>query len=254
MKAVFRTIEGVIDRRMLINFVADPTIVARHLPKPFRPQLYKGNALVGICLIRLRQIRPKGWPGWTGISSENAAHRFAVEWDEEGGARTGVYIPRRDSSSFINHLAGGRVFPGQHHWSKFRVKESDGTFALQIQEQREEILEVRASRSESWSAQSVFPDLAEASHFFRCGDCGYSPSSNRLDAVQLCINNWEAKSLQVEKLHSRFFSDEASFPYGSIRFDHALLMLNIPHEWRMIRGLDNSGQKAYNTPIEAIEV
>ena len=39
---------------------------------------------------------------------ENAAHRIAVEWDDGGTIRTGVYIPRRDSSSYLNVLAGGR--------------------------------------------------------------------------------------------------------------------------------------------------
>jgi hypothetical protein len=46
------------------------------------------------------------------MSSENAAHRIAVDWDEAGYHGTGVYIPRRDTPSRFNALAGGRLFPG----------------------------------------------------------------------------------------------------------------------------------------------
>src|SRR5512140_3069620 len=78
------TIQGVIDRRILINFTVDPEIIQKIIPHPFRPKAYKGKAIVGVCLIRLKYIRPKGLPSFIGISSENAAHRIAVEWTEDG--------------------------------------------------------------------------------------------------------------------------------------------------------------------------
>src|SRR5436853_197186 len=96
-------IKGTIKRRLLVNFRADPAMVRRILPPPFRPKLHKGFSLVGICLIRLEQIRPAGFPGALGLSSENAAHRIAVEWeDESGNLREGVFIPRRDTGSLLN--------------------------------------------------------------------------------------------------------------------------------------------------------
>ena len=103
---------GLMDRRLLINYSVDPDVVATMLPPPFRPQLVRGRAVAGICLIRLRQMRPRGLPRWIGIASENAAHRVAVEWDEPLGVRRGVYIPRRDTNSRVNVLVGGRAFPG----------------------------------------------------------------------------------------------------------------------------------------------
>jgi hypothetical protein len=104
-------IRGVIDRRILVNYRVDPAVLAATLPPPFRPKLHRGYGMVGICLIRLRGVRPRFVPSWLGISSENAAHRSAVEWDEGGRVREGVYIRRRDTSSRLNALAGGRVFP-----------------------------------------------------------------------------------------------------------------------------------------------
>src|SRR5262245_39730354 len=95
-------IRGVIDRRILVNYHVDPNVVARQLPAPFRPKVIHGYGMVGICLIRLRRIRPAGLPAWMGMSSENAAHRVAVEWDEGGAIREGVYVRRRDTSSRLN--------------------------------------------------------------------------------------------------------------------------------------------------------
>src|SRR5690349_6638726 len=105
-------IQGVIDRRILVNYRVDPQVLAKILPPPFRPQVIHDSAMAGICLIRLRNVRPRGFPAWLGIGSENAAHRVAVEWDEGSQLRTGVYVLRRDTSSRLNILAGGRAFPG----------------------------------------------------------------------------------------------------------------------------------------------
>jgi len=102
------TIYGIIERRILVNFTVDPDIIRRIIPQPFRPKIYKDKAIVGICLIRLKQIRPKGLPIFMGISSENGAHRIAVEWTEHGETLEGVFVPRRDTSSFLNTIAGGR--------------------------------------------------------------------------------------------------------------------------------------------------
>ena len=55
---------GFIERRMLVNYTADPTTLSKLLPAPFRPKLYKEKAIVGICLIRLKSIKPKGFPNF----------------------------------------------------------------------------------------------------------------------------------------------------------------------------------------------
>src|ERR1700674_3635491 len=124
------TIAGVIRRRLLLNFRVDPGVMARQLPAPFVPKLHKGFAIAGICLIRLEAIRPKGLPRGLGLSSENAAHRIAVQWQAESGTEEGVFIPRRDSNSLMNQLAGGRLFPGVHHAARFKVHEAGEAITL----------------------------------------------------------------------------------------------------------------------------
>jgi hypothetical protein len=119
-------IQGLIDRRVLVNFRCDPGALASLLPRPFRPKIIHGSGMAGVCLIRLRHIRPRHLPRAIGLGSENAAHRIAVEWDAaDGTIAQGVYIPRRDSSSRINQLIGGRLFPGIHHHARFEVEDQN---------------------------------------------------------------------------------------------------------------------------------
>ncbi|MFN9717242.1 MAG: hypothetical protein ACK58L_01020 [Planctomycetota bacterium] len=47
---------GVIERRILASFHVAPDVISHILPAPFRPQLVKGYAIAGICLIRLSRI------------------------------------------------------------------------------------------------------------------------------------------------------------------------------------------------------
>lgn len=121
------TVRGVIDRRILVNFRVDPGVVADTLPEPFEPRTVDGYAMGGICLIRFRDLRPRGLPRHFGVGSENAAHRIAVSWTDDGDQRSGVYVPRRDTNSRVNTLLGGRLFPGVHHHASLSTNRSHGT-------------------------------------------------------------------------------------------------------------------------------
>jgi hypothetical protein len=225
---------GVIDRRILVNYRVDPTVLAPLLPAPFRPKIVHGVGMVGICLIRLKNVRPAFLPGWLGISSENAAHRTAVEWDDGGAVREGVYVRRRDTSSWLNSFAGGRLFPGIHQHARFTVQESADRFEVALRsDDGVTSMAVRGRRAERLPATSVFPSVEEASAFFQAGSLGYSatPDPTRFQGLELRCVNWHVEPLEVEEVRSSFFEDAALFPKGSIDFDCALLMRGIEHEW-----------------------
>ncbi len=174
------TIHGYIDRRILMNFTADPEVIKKNVPAPFRPQIYKDKAIVGICLIRLKNIKPKGLPDFVGVSSENGAHRIAVEWDEAGVIKSGVYIPRRDTSLKLNTLLGGRLFPGKHQHAKFNVEERNGNYHIDFRSSDNTEIAIDASETNLFSSKSIFGTLNNASSFFKNGDLGYSPNKKSL--------------------------------------------------------------------------
>lgn len=224
-------IRGVIDRRILVNYRIDPAALATVLPEPLRPKLIRGVGIGGICLIRLKELRPRLVPGVLGVRSENAAHRIAVTLPTGG---EGVFIPRRDTTSRLNALVGGRLFPGRHHRSHFAVHEKDGSYALTLtDESHQTLLSVKARVASAFPASSVFESLSEASAFFESGSLGYSSTDDPsiLDALELRTKNWHVEPLAVEEAYSSYFEDSSIFPAGSTRFDCALLMRGIDHEW-----------------------
>lgn len=228
-------IRGVIERRILVNYRVEPDALARTLPEPFRPKLFRGFGLAGICLIRLARIRPAFMPGWIGITSENAAHRTAVEWDDDGRVNEGVFVRRRDTSSRINALAGGRLFPGVHHHARFDVAESAERFSVAVQSDDGVVnVSVAGRMTSQLPANSVFQSVAEASAFFEARSLGYSATadSRRFDGLELRCLNWGVDPLEIDEVRSSFFDDRASFPQGTVEFDSALLMRNVDHEWR----------------------
>ena len=233
-------IQGVIRRRILANFRVDPEVMQRQLPARFKPKLHRGFAVAGICLIRLEHIRPSFVPESLGLNSENAAHRVAVLWEADGVPREGVFISRRDTNSQLNHLLGGRIFPGEHHQSSFNVTESDSQIKLSLESaDAEVVVKLEAAPANELPATSIFSSLAEASAFFEAGSLGYSVTGdpNRLDGLNLKTKQWQVEPLDVSSVSSSYFSDEAKFPHGSIEFDHALLMKNVAHEWHSAEDL-----------------
>ncbi|MEX1026483.1 MAG: DUF2071 domain-containing protein [Candidatus Paceibacterota bacterium] len=227
-------IRGVIDRRILVNYRVEPDALRKVLPEPFRPQLVSGVGIGGICLIRLKQVRPRHLPAILGISSENAAHRIAVEWEQDGKTRTGVYIPRRDTSSRLNTLLGGRVFPGVHHHATFETEEQDGRYCVSMSsDDGDAHVAVEGHCCENLPETSIFGSLESASNFFECGSLGYSATSSgaKYDGLELRTLNWNVEALSVERAESSFFGDGGVIATGTAEFDCALLMRDIEHEW-----------------------
>ncbi len=233
-------IQGIIRRRILANFRVDPEVMQSQIPARFRPKLQNGFGVAGICLIRLEHVRPKSMPEIIGLNSENAAHRVAVMWDEDGVTREGVFISRRDTSSHINHLLGGRIFPGEHHQASFLVTESESEISLVMKSEDAKVkVEIAGRIAQELPPNSIFSSLLDASAFFEGGSVGYSVTSDpgRLDGLKLETKEWRVELLQVSRIYSSYFADETKFPPGTVEFDHALIMRNVEHQWHSVDDL-----------------
>ena len=208
-------VRGTIERRILANYQVDPGVLSKILPPPFRPKIIHGVGMAGICLIRLRNIHPQFIPINLGVGSENAAHRIAVEWEDQGKIREGVYIPRRDTSSRLNMFVGGKLFPGTHHLAQFTVRERGGYYRVAFESDDSKIHVVVGGHVDSQlPATSVFRSLPEASEFFQAGSLGYSvtPTPGNYDGLELCSLTWKVEPLMVDQIESSFFADERVFP------------------------------------------
>lgn len=228
------TIHGTIDRRILLNYRFDPAALQKVLPPQFRPKLYKGYGIGGVCMIRFQSLRPRFVPSWLGINSENAAHRIAVEWDEKGEQKEGVFIPRRDTASAFNKAFGGRVFPGIFNKSQFISRDTETSFNLEIVlSDGSRQVQFSGYLSDKLPSTSVFPTLDEAANFFALGATGYSATRDEghFHGMELRCLNWSIEPLAIEQAQAAFYDDKNIFPAGTIELDSALVMRNISHEW-----------------------
>jgi len=237
---------GTIERRLLVNYRVEAEALAHVLPQPFRPQLVRGVGVAGICMIRLGHLRPVRLPSRIGVTTENAAHRIAVEWDGPDGVRRGVYIPRRDTASRLTVLLGGHAFPGAHHRAHFAVYEREGRYEVAFTSQDGSAhVAVTAELTAGLPAGSVFASLDEASAFFESAPLGYSATRrpDSFEGLELNCRSWSLAPLLVEHAESSFFEDRALFPAGAVEFDSALIMENIAATWRAREQLCPAGSR-----------
>ena len=228
-------VHGLIRMRCLINFRVDPQVLQAQLPSPFRVREVRGLGMAGVCVIRLEHVGPRFMHASpVGVSSDNAAYRYAVEWIDQstGEQRQGVFIPRRDTSSRLQQLLGGRMFPGEYHHSRFAT-ETDGIEISVTVTSGDGSGDVRLEAREAarFPPDSVFSSLEEASSFFEEGTVGYSSrmGSDDLDGIRLATDVWRVSPLEVE-LASAAFLDRLP---GAV-LDNALVMRNTRHRWEAI--------------------
>lgn len=224
------TIEGVMERRLLLNFRVDPERCAAELPNGLRPQIVADSAIVGVCMIRLRRLRPAGLPAFLGVASENAAHRIAVEWGEGDGAGHGVYIPRRDTDSRLNTVLGGRLFPGLHHRAAFEASADPERIRVRMRSLDGAVqVAVDGQVADRVPETSVFVDVDEVSAFFAKDTLGLSPAADgSLEGLELQPFTWAVAPLHLDAVESSYIRQRFG---GSAVFDNALLMRGIRHRW-----------------------
>jgi hypothetical protein len=225
---------GVIDRRLLVNYRVDPDALRPLLPDGLRLQTIGGAAIAGVCLLRLRDLRPEGLPAGVGLRSENAAHRIAVEWDDDSGVRTGVFIPRRDSGSWVNVAVGGRLFPGRHGAARFVSEESPEALHVRFTGSTASV-DVRVAVTPELEGSGLFADLAAASAFFEAGSVGWSPNGDRgrLDGLELRTGAWTMEATTPESVGSTFFAG-SPVPASAAELDSVLLMRDVPVTWHAV--------------------
>jgi hypothetical protein len=217
----------------LVNYRIDPDVVAARLPAPFRPRTVSGSAVGGVCFIALHDLRPAGLPAGLGLGSENVAHRFAVEWDDDDGRHVGVYVPRRDSGSRVISWSGGRAFPGRHGLASFQVNDSGKDIHIEVVSRDHSVrLLVTASMAKAMTGK-LFSSIDDATSFFRSAPVGYSPAQgpDGFDGIRLLSERWDARPASVSEMRSSLFDDKALFPPGTCTLDSALIMRNLSVRW-----------------------
>lgn len=236
---LINSISGLCERRLILNWRVDPDIVAKLLPRPFRPRLVNGHAIVGMDVLKLAEMRPTGLPAFTGFSTENAIDRIAVEWDEGGTIVQGLYVPHRYSPSTVNALvSSARLFPTIFTHALFDFNERAGRYQVSVFAGANRF-ELDANESKTFAEKSILGSPNAASDFHRDAKISYSPSpdKDKFDAIYLKTLDWKATPLSIKSVSYSYI--DRLYP-GAV-FDSALVMHSTKHEWHGLGSISASG-------------
>jgi len=219
-------IRGVVDRRILINYRVPTESLEAVVPEPFRPrEAEKGMGLGSVCIMRLKNERPRLVPSMFGTSFETVTHRISVECDEGGEKKNCVYVPRRDTSSRVGTLAVKRLMPGDCEDAEFETDEKQDRHHVRINCDTE-VIRASVEEAEKLPEDSVFGSIEDASQFFLDACIRYSRSGSQHGAVEFRAYDWNMSSLRPLKVRSSYFERLEGSEY-----DSSLLMNDIKHEW-----------------------
>ncbi len=221
MRLTAPPLHGRIERRILLDCSVDPDVAARQLPPGFAPRLLDGAAVVGVCLIRLADLRPPGAPAALGRTVTAAAHRISVVGPD---GEPGVVVPRRDTTSRAAVVAGGRVWPGVHHRAAITWAEDDSVTVAAADGTRVAVAVADHG--------THLPDPDAVSTFHAAGVVAWSPGrTERLEVATLGCGTWRARPVGVARASSSWLADPVAFPAGSATLAGALLMEDVPVVW-----------------------
>ena len=235
-------LQATLSRRLLIAFRLEPEASVYLVPAPFSLLLVHGFAVGCISLDRVSGLRPRGLPAATGLGVEHAAHRIAVSWNQGGSVATGFFVVARHSSSRLTVRVGDRLFPGEHDRATFDVTDQGQELRVAF-ESGDARCSVDASvvTAADLGGSELFASTDEAWRFFRRGAVSYSlrRRGGVLDGLDALTKESGVQAAAIEKVSSSVFPLDAAIP------DSALVMRNVPVEWRAIpppaRGVQGPG-------------
>lgn len=214
---------GRIDRRILLDHHLPPAAAACALPPDLALRLHDGHAVVGVCLIRLIDVRPAGLPAAVGRTVEAAAHRISVEGPD---GEPGVFVPRRDTTSWAAVVAGGRVWPGVHGRARIEVHRTAGALTVDVACGDGASVGVAVDRDAGRG--TAFPDPDAACAFHAVERTAWSPGRDgALEAAVMECTPWAAVPVGVTASRSTWVEALApgAPPAG------ALLMEDVAVRW-----------------------
>lgn len=197
----------------LLSMYRCPEDAVRHLvPSPFELVSYKGNALLGVVVSRLRYMRPWPLPAWMGMSYHHVAYRIYVQYTPPGQAPIqGLYFLRSEADNTLMKKAGNLLTDFRIHRAdietKRRDQENQENYHVSITNSEDGLGNAEADFSlkeaESLHENSCFTSVKEAMEVLHYEPYGifYDESREKVNVVKVTRDDsrWKEKPVQVKK-------------------------------------------------------
>lgn len=99
-----------------INYAVEPERLARLLPAPLEPELFRGSAWVQVLMSSLRDMRPQGMTPLLGVCFYQVSYRAAVRYRSASGDwRRGGYFVRSETNDPVMRRVGNTLKEFKFH-------------------------------------------------------------------------------------------------------------------------------------------
>ena len=218
-----------LERRLLVIYRLEPEAVVHLVPAPFWPQLVNGFAVGSLTLDHVTGLRPRRLPSAAGFASENAAHRIAVEWLQNGRTATGTFVLVRHTSSRRIAALGDRFFPGQRERAGFEVEDRGPNLRVACHS-RDGATVIDAEVGEGGFTSELFASPEDVWRFCLRGAMTASlrQRGGVLDWIDERARGGVVRSASIERISSSVFPAAIGSP------DSAIVARDVTVEWRAV--------------------
>jgi uncharacterized protein YqjF (DUF2071 family) len=225
-----------------INYAVDPAALAKILPAPLEPEIWKGSAWVQLLMSSLRDMRPQGLLPLFGVCFYQASYRAAVRYRSvDGGWRRGGYFVRSETNHPVMRTVGNALAEFRFH--DFGLAEMvmvrDGerlTVGIDAAVPHGKLVALFDTRTfERPPAGSVWQSLDELEEpLVECYDAlGVDRENGHLYILTIDRDPWDARFVAPIDLYAEYF--ESGPLGGASRYDSTLHFQKCAYRWRPLR-------------------
>jgi hypothetical protein len=203
-----------VQSRLLVVYRFDPDLADGLLPPTLRPRPIQGYAIGVACYTRLSATRLfRG----RARGSDHLSYRLAVQRADGTGA---TWIPRRETSSWLEARCGSKLLRGEYGRSSFRVKEDTFQIELEVDGERGPEFYLRGEVAAA-PLSTLFPNGQALESFLGAGGLVrpydvFAPEADELDLSE----HFAPEPLTVFEARSAFFA-EGPFAECAAQLDSA---------------------------------
>lgn len=228
-----------------INYAVEPAALARLLPAPLCPEIWKGSAWVQVLASSLRDMRPQGLGALFGVCFYQVAYRAAVRYPSvDGSWRRGGYFVRSETNHPVMRAVGNAL-------AEFRFHDFGLADMVMLRDGERLTLGIDPAANcpggklvgvfdtrplggpPPGSAWSTVDELHEP--LVECYDAlGVNREHGHLYILTIDRDPWEPRFVAPEELYVEYFTTGA-LGGGVARLDSVLHFRECAYRWRPLR-------------------
>jgi uncharacterized protein YqjF (DUF2071 family) len=222
----------------LVNFRMAPETLARVLPPPLEPDVYRGQAFLSVVIAEMEQMRPAFMPPALGITYQQVVYRAVVRC----GDQRGVHFLRSDADNPLMVVMGNLLSFFRFHEARVVRASGAGLHHFDLVAASGDHADIHATfdvgrGSRAVPASSVFPDIDKAQRFLVELYTAFRPSSDgaTMSSVDIERGRWHIRMVDAPRARFDLMDGSHPFPAGSTTLDSVIYVEDIEYLWHTVK-------------------